>query len=239
MLELRRGRDLATEPLGSERHGEIRVQHLERDLPLVLGVARQVYGRHASGPQFTLHRIARSERGLQSFEVRRRHLSGPDMTHLQQVTGCAAASATPRQAPVPQSQHYGFTACSTSPTAFCTFPFASSAFPAFTRESLPTAFPTSCSTSPLALLMSPFSVSRFLHPATPIAAAKPSIDSTLCIVINDSMVDDESCQCNSRSSLSFPLGPRQELLPVWWTPRTSRRHPLWPPKAQFRVESWP
>src|ERR1700684_1261903 len=131
------------------------------------------------------------------------------MTHPQQVTGCAAASAIPLYPRFPQAQIYGFTACSTSPTAFCTFPFASSVFPAFTSESLPTAFPTSCSTSPLALFVSPFSVSRFLHPATPMAAAKPSTDSTLYIVIDDSMVDDESCQRNSRSSR--PLWARLEI----------------------------
>ena len=46
--------DLAQEPLGAERGGELRAQHLDRDVAVVLEVVREVDGGHAAAPELAL-----------------------------------------------------------------------------------------------------------------------------------------------------------------------------------------
>ena len=48
MRETRRDLDLAREPLASDDLRNLRVQRLERDLPTVLRVIREIHGRHSS-----------------------------------------------------------------------------------------------------------------------------------------------------------------------------------------------
>ena len=50
--------DLAQEPLGAERGGELGVQHLERDLAVVLEVVREVDRGHAAAAELALERVA-------------------------------------------------------------------------------------------------------------------------------------------------------------------------------------
>ena len=57
--------DLAQEPLGAERCGQLRMEHLERDGAVVLEVLRQVYGRHAAPAELALEGVAVGEGGLQ------------------------------------------------------------------------------------------------------------------------------------------------------------------------------
>ena len=45
------GADLAQEPLGLELEADGRLQHLDRDGPFVLEVARQIDGRHGATAQ--------------------------------------------------------------------------------------------------------------------------------------------------------------------------------------------
>ena len=48
----------AKKPLGAERRGELRVQHLDRDVAVVPDVAREVDGRHAAAADLALDAIA-------------------------------------------------------------------------------------------------------------------------------------------------------------------------------------
>ena len=66
MLEPRGEADLALEALGPQRGGELGMQHLERDRPVVLEVVRQEDGRHAAAPQLALERIQASQAVLES-----------------------------------------------------------------------------------------------------------------------------------------------------------------------------
>ena len=52
VLQFRGGLDLAQKPLGPECGTEIRVQHLDRDIALVLEIVREVHGGHAAGTEF-------------------------------------------------------------------------------------------------------------------------------------------------------------------------------------------
>ena len=58
MLQVRGDADLAQEPLGAERGGELGLQDLERDRAIVLEVVREEDGRHAAAPELALERIA-------------------------------------------------------------------------------------------------------------------------------------------------------------------------------------
>ena len=49
--------DLSAKALGSERGGQVLMQDLERNLAAMLGVARQVDGRHPTTPQLALQGI--------------------------------------------------------------------------------------------------------------------------------------------------------------------------------------
>ena len=69
MLQLRRGGDLAAETLGAERGREIRIEHLERDAPLMLAVPREVNGCHTAAAQLTLDDVAVAERCLELIEA--------------------------------------------------------------------------------------------------------------------------------------------------------------------------
>ena len=65
MLEPGGEPDLALEPLGAERGGELRVQHLERDRAVVPEVVREVDRRHAAAAELALEPIAVGEGGLE------------------------------------------------------------------------------------------------------------------------------------------------------------------------------
>src|SRR6476660_9163244 len=54
MLEIRRDADLAEKPLGAKHGAKLRIENLERDAPIVLDVASQVYGRHPAATNFTV-----------------------------------------------------------------------------------------------------------------------------------------------------------------------------------------
>ena len=50
--------DLALEPVGAERGGQLGVQHLERDRAVVLEVLGQVDRGHAAAPELAVERVA-------------------------------------------------------------------------------------------------------------------------------------------------------------------------------------
>ncbi len=49
MLQVGRGLDLGEEAFGPDDSGELRPEHLERDLAIVLEVLGEVHGGHAAG----------------------------------------------------------------------------------------------------------------------------------------------------------------------------------------------
>ena len=62
----RRGRpDLLHEPLGAEHGGELRLQHLDRDLAIVLQVLGEIDRRHAALAELALDAVAIGEGVLQ------------------------------------------------------------------------------------------------------------------------------------------------------------------------------
>ncbi len=58
MLQLRGDPDLAEKSLGADRGGDLGIEHLDGDLPLVAAVAREVDERHAPATDFPLHDVA-------------------------------------------------------------------------------------------------------------------------------------------------------------------------------------
>ena len=67
VLQRRRDSHLTQEPFLAERRREILVQHLDRDVPLVLDVAREVDRGHATFAELTLDGVAVREGGLELF----------------------------------------------------------------------------------------------------------------------------------------------------------------------------
>ena len=65
MLQVRRDADLAQKSLGAEHRAQLRIENLERDAPIVLDVASQVYGRHPAATNFTVEEVGGSEGALQ------------------------------------------------------------------------------------------------------------------------------------------------------------------------------
>ena len=66
MLEPGGDADLALEPLGAERRGELRMEHLERDRAVVPEVLREVDRGHAAAAELALEPVAVGEGGLES-----------------------------------------------------------------------------------------------------------------------------------------------------------------------------
>ena len=54
----RRARDLLHEAVGAQHRSELRLEHLQRDLALVLEVFGEIDGGHAPGAEFALDAIA-------------------------------------------------------------------------------------------------------------------------------------------------------------------------------------
>jgi hypothetical protein len=67
VLHLGDDMDLAGEPVGSHRGGQLGAEDLEGDVAVVLEVVRQVHGGHAADPDFTLNAIAAAEGGSETW----------------------------------------------------------------------------------------------------------------------------------------------------------------------------
>lgn len=61
MIQACRELYLAEETIGAERTGELRVQDLEGDSAIMLGVLREVDGRHASAPELAIDAVQAAE----------------------------------------------------------------------------------------------------------------------------------------------------------------------------------
>jgi len=62
VLEPRGEPDLPLKPLGAERRGEVGVEHLERDVAVVLEVAGEVDGGHSAPAEHALQQVSVAER---------------------------------------------------------------------------------------------------------------------------------------------------------------------------------
>ena len=73
--------DLAQEALRAERGGELGVEHLERDRPVVLEIVGEVDRGHAAAPELALERVAVGQGGLEPFQgLGQRDLSDWDIS---------------------------------------------------------------------------------------------------------------------------------------------------------------
>ena len=63
MREVRRDGDLSQKATGAERADEIRSKHLQRDETIMLAIARQVDGGHATAAELALDVVAIREGG--------------------------------------------------------------------------------------------------------------------------------------------------------------------------------
>ncbi|MBI4421882.1 MAG: hypothetical protein HY560_13745 [Gemmatimonadetes bacterium] len=68
MRQFGRDLDLAQEPLGSHRERQLRLEHLERDLAVVLPVVGEVNDRIPAATELALDRVAVRKGCLQSLE---------------------------------------------------------------------------------------------------------------------------------------------------------------------------
>ena len=73
MGEPRHDLDLAQEPLGTDRQGDLAVEDLERDLPAMLEIVREEDGRHAPAPQLAVEAIALGQGAREVFGSVGRH----------------------------------------------------------------------------------------------------------------------------------------------------------------------
>jgi hypothetical protein len=73
--------DLAHEPLGAGHGRRLRPEHLDRDLPLVPKVVRQVHGRHPALPKLALEAVAIGEGAPELVDGRGSHRDA-------WITGC-------------------------------------------------------------------------------------------------------------------------------------------------------
>ena len=62
MAQPRHDADLPQESLGHQRGRQLRVQHLDRHLPRVLELLRQIHRRHAAMPELPLDGVPVGER---------------------------------------------------------------------------------------------------------------------------------------------------------------------------------
>ena len=62
MAQVGSGLDFEQEPVGAQRCADLRIEHLDGDVPVVLQVARQVYRRHAAASELVLDGVAILER---------------------------------------------------------------------------------------------------------------------------------------------------------------------------------
>ncbi len=66
MTQLGRELDLAQKALGTERLREVGFEHLDRNVSVVLEIARKLHGGHAAGPELALDAVATAKGGGQS-----------------------------------------------------------------------------------------------------------------------------------------------------------------------------
>ena len=77
MLEIGGGLDFLQEPPCADDGRQLRVQHLERDLAIVLDVVHEIDRSHTAGPEFSLERVTIGEGRAQGEEASR----GGAITH--------------------------------------------------------------------------------------------------------------------------------------------------------------
>jgi hypothetical protein len=75
--EPRRDVDLAPEPLRAERHAEVGVQHLDRDLQAGTSVEGKVHRRHAAAAELAFEHVAVAEHDLSCGERCRHRAVSP------------------------------------------------------------------------------------------------------------------------------------------------------------------
>jgi hypothetical protein len=80
VLQPRRGADLGEETFRAQCGTQVRMQHLDRDVALVLEVMREVDGGHAAGAEFALEAVAVGQCGGKAFEHAHRDVPTLEIT---------------------------------------------------------------------------------------------------------------------------------------------------------------
>ena len=75
MLQRRSGLNLHHEPLCTQHGGELGLQHLERDVAIMLEIVREIYRRHAAGAELALDLVAAGEGGVEAVDGAHRGFS--------------------------------------------------------------------------------------------------------------------------------------------------------------------
>ena len=99
MLQVGGGLDLAQKALGADDRGELWLQHLDRDLAIVLEVVGEIDRRHAAGPKFALDAVVVGERGGEAGEGVGHcfaMVSFSSSRKLNTTTTCTAVPDSPR-----------------------------------------------------------------------------------------------------------------------------------------------
>src|SRR5829696_6103222 len=101
MLQIGRDANLAEEALDTEHGTELRIDHLERDVPRVPDVAGEIHGGHTAASDLAIDRVAAGERGAQLGGIVHARNYGRAIGRARVGRG-ASDSLTPRRAPRPQ-----------------------------------------------------------------------------------------------------------------------------------------
>src|ERR1019366_8213888 len=99
VLQGRGGLDLHYKALGAKHRRQLRLQHLERDVAIVLQVVREVHRRHPAGAEFALDGVAAGKRGIEAFRYRRHRFAAcarSSAAQLGMTTICSAELITGR-----------------------------------------------------------------------------------------------------------------------------------------------
>jgi hypothetical protein len=68
MIEVRCDLDLAEETIDANRSGQLRPEHLDRDLAIMLEIVSEIDGCHPTSTELTLNRVAVSQRSFQTIK---------------------------------------------------------------------------------------------------------------------------------------------------------------------------
>ena len=71
MLQPRGGADFTQETLTAECRAEVRMQHLDRYITIVLQIVREIHGSHAAGAELAVDAVAVGDCGGQAVHALR------------------------------------------------------------------------------------------------------------------------------------------------------------------------
>src|SRR5258708_19498851 len=89
--------DFPQEPLGAQRGSQLRMEHLDRDVAVVLRFGGEIYGRHAAPSELALDAVAAGKCGGEVGGIGRPRAGG----YAGGPTGAGGGALTPAPPPRP------------------------------------------------------------------------------------------------------------------------------------------